>query len=432
MKLFCLLAILAATFIAQAANAVASEWEQPAATLAEQIAAILGPGQAHLTIRNISKIPAEENPSIRRALEGALWAQGIILSGAEGANAIRVTLSENLRERLWIAEIVEGNETRLAMVRVEQGTAHKEPAESGVRLHKQTVLTATEPVLAALETADSLILVEPEEIVIFAHSVDGWQEQSRVGIGQKRPLSRDPRGVIFPSRGGQEFEAWVAGMACAGSYQNATPPAEWTVHCRESDDPWLVTQSPFGDAEPSTDANVRVTPIRAFYNAGRNYFTGVVTASLGVDVPPFYSAVLLPRPNGAGLLINGVDGKVQLFEAAALKSAVPTDRSSSVGLKSIAGTRDWGSDFAVLNSGCKAGTQIIASGSGEAAADSLRAYELPAQEAIPASAPLAMDGMITAVWTAPDAESVFVVVRRAADLGQKDRYEVDRVTANCN
>ena len=57
-------------------------------------------------------------------------------------------------------------------------------------------------------------------------------------------------------------------------------------------------------------------------------------------------------------------------------------------LKTVAGTRDWGSDFAVLHSGCGAGTQVIASGSGEAANDSLRAYELPAQEAVPVSARL--------------------------------------------
>ena len=59
--------------------------------------------------------------------------------------------------------------------------------------------------------------------------------------------------------------------------------------------------------------------------------------------------------------------------------------------------------------------------------DSLRAYEMPAQEAIPASAPLAMDGTVTALWTAPDGKSVYAVVRNAAD-----EYEVDRVTALCN
>jgi hypothetical protein len=52
---------------------------------------------------------------------------------------------------------------------------------------------------------------------------------------------------------------------------------------------------------------------------------------------------------------------------------------------------------------------------------------LPALEAVPASAPLAMDGTVTALWSAPDGKSVLAVVRNAAD-----EYEVDRVTALCN
>ena len=96
-------------------------------------------------------------------------------------------------------------------------------------------------------------------------------------------------------------------------------------------------------------------------------------------------------------------------------------------LKPVAGTRDWGSDFAVLLSGCGTASQIIASGSGEAASDSLRAYELPALEAVPASAPLTMGGTVTALFPSPDAKSVLAVVRNAAN-----EYEVDRVTALCN
>ena len=193
---------------------------------------------------------------------------------------------------------------------------------------------------------------------------------------------------------------------------------DWTVRCRESDDPWLLTQAPPAAMGAATDANVNDGAIHAFYNAARNYFTGVVTPSLGVDVPPFYSAALIPRPDGAGLLINGIDGKVQLVETATSKT--------------VAGTRDWGSDLADLHSGCGTGAQIVASGSGEAAADSLRAYELPALEAIPAGPPLAMDGTVTALWTAPDGKSIFAVVREPAGHGQADSYEVDRVTANCN
>jgi hypothetical protein len=157
-----------------------------------------------------------------------------------------------------------------------------------------------------------------------------------------------------------------------------------------------------------------VGSFNAFYNAARNYFTGVVTPSLGVDLPPFYSAALVPRAGGgAALLVSGIDGKVQLAENNALHP--------------VAGTRDWGSDFAILDAACNAGPVIVASGSGEAANDSLRAYSLPALEAIPASAPLAVDGTVTALLTTPDGKSVLAVVRNAAN-----QYEVDRVTALCN
>ena len=66
-------------------------------------------------------------------------------------------------------------------------------------------------------------------------------------------------------------------------------------------------------------------------------------------------------------------------------------------------------------------------GSGEAISDSIRAYDLPRQEAVPASAPLAMDGMVTALWSSPDGKSIFAAVESAAN-----QFEVDRVTASCN
>jgi hypothetical protein len=408
--------IVASGLIGLAAGAAPTPgpWEQSAAELADQIAAILGPGQARLTIRNLSRVPSDEIPTIRRLLEQDLKARGVLASGVESANTIRVTLSENLRERLWVAEVIEGNETRVAMVRLEPGSQQQAQAGSGLALRKQTVLTTSEAVLAMLETSHGLVAVEPEEIVIFSHMADGWRGQKRFGIGQKRQLARDPRGVILASPGGDGFEAFVAGMACSGSYQAAQPEGEWTMRCAESDDPWTIVQPQAAQAGSGTQMNVSVTPMKAFYNPARNYFTGVFSPSLGADVPPFYSAGQVVRSAGsAPLLVNGIDGKVALVEDGALKP--------------VAGTRDWGSDFAVLRTGCGAGSQIVASSSGEAAADSLRAYELPGQEAVPVSAPLPMDGTVTALWAAPDGKSIFAVVRSAAD-----QYEVDRVTASCN
>jgi hypothetical protein len=155
-------------------------------------------------------------------------------------------------------------------------------------------------------------------------------------------------------------------------------------------------------------------PVKAFFNAARNYFTGVITPSVGVDLPPFYAAAWIPRAaDGAAMLAGGVDGKVSMIENGVSKP--------------VAGTRDWGSDFAVMRSGCGGGAQIVASSSGEAAADSLRAYEVPALEALPVSAPLEVGGTVMALWPAPDGKSVLAAVHDAAN-----EYEVDRVSAFCN
>ena len=396
-----------ASALALTANAAPGRWEQAASNLADQIAEILGPGQARLTIRNLSTIPTDEIPAIRKLLEQDLKAHGVQASGADSANTVRVTLSESASERLWVAEVMQGNETRVAMVRVEPGTTQQAQAAGGLTLRKQAVLTSNKEVLAMLETPTSLVAVEPEEIVVYGHADAGWQVQKRIGIGQKRPLPRDPRAAIVPSPGGDRFTAFLAGSVCSGNFQSAQPVGEWTVRCAESDDPWMIP-------EPTATASAENTvALKAFYNASRNYFTGTVVPAQGVDLPPFYTAALLPRSNGTVWLIGGIDGKVQTLENGAVKP--------------VAAARDWGSDFAALHTGCGAGTQIVVSGSGAAVTDSVRAFELPAQEAIPASAPLAMEGTVTAIWAAPDGKSVYAIVR-----GADNRYEVDRVTALCN
>ncbi len=390
--------------VAMAVAAPPSPWNQPAEQLAEQVAAILGPGEARLTIRNLSTISTGEIPSIQKMLEQDLKARGIQLSGADSANSVRVTLSENARERIWVAEVVEGKETQVAMVHVGASAARTIKPEGGIMLRKQTIFTSSEPLLSVLQNSNELVALEPEQIVIYVQAADGWHEQKRVNIGQRRPLPRDPRGILLASTSGQGFEALLAGTRCIGSW-SATTSETPAVQCRESDDPWTLLQSNSAGGTSS---------MSAFYNAARNYFTGVTTPNPGVDLPPFYSAALVPRAaGGAALLVGGIDQKVQMVDNGALRA--------------VAGARDWGSDFALLQSSCGTGTQIIASGSGEAAADSLRAYELTALEAVPASAPLAMDGTVTAIWSAPDDKSVLAVVRSATN-----QFEVDRVTALCN
>ena len=377
--------------------------DQPAAALADQIAGILGPGQAKLTIRNLSTVPVDVIPSIRKALEQDLKSHGVLPGGGESANQIRVTLSENSRERIWVAEVVQGNETQVAMVHLPTSVQVAASPKTGLLLRSQTVFTSRDPLLAVLETQTGIIALEPEQVVLFTQSATGWNPAKRLQIGSKRPQSRDPRGELVASAEGAGFQAFLGGIECNGRGTEAS--SDVSIQCRESDDPWPLVQGGNAIGSPA---------LGAFFNANRNYFTGVFTPALGVDLAPFYTAALIPRPvGGSALVIGGVDGKVRMIDNGALKD--------------VSGTRDWGSDFATLRSGCGGGTQIVTSSSGEAASDSLRAYELPALEVVPASPPLAMDGSIIALWTAPDGKTALALVHTIAD-----QYEVDSVSALCN
>ena len=88
--------------------------------IGHHFAAIAGPGPAKLTIKNRSSIPADQVASIRRTLERDLQSYGVTSPGsAEVATVIRVTLSQNLQHELWIAEVQEGTEVKVVMVRTD-------------------------------------------------------------------------------------------------------------------------------------------------------------------------------------------------------------------------------------------------------------------------------------------------------------------------
>jgi hypothetical protein len=435
MKLFRLavLGIIGTSGIAFIPAQSLSPWQQPAAALAGKIADLLGPGQAHLTLQNLSSIPAAEFPAIQKLLSDDLRARGVIAAGAESANSVRVTLSESATERLWIAEVAEGDDTQVAMIDAGPVIAPQFQNAGALMLRRVPVFTSAEPVLATLATPNGLVVLEPDQIAIYAHTPAGWGKLQSFPAAQVQ-LSRDPRGILHAAANRPGFEAWLPGQYCTGALAGGSAAGVWTVECRKSDDPWLISSGTenLTSFEPVTVAPALPAPLpnaqtgvmraaaspaptlRAFYNAARNYFTGVIVPNPAVNLPPFYSAAFVPRlAGGDALIIGGIDGKLQLLENGVLSP--------------ISGARDWGSDFAALQSGCASGTQLISSGSGQAASDSLRAYDLPALEAIPASEPLPVNGTVTALSTAPDGKSVLAVVRTAAN-----QYEVDRVSATCN
>jgi hypothetical protein len=394
-----LLCLLPAPLLAQAHPA--GEWDEPASDLARQVAALTGPGLARLVIHNNSSLANGEIPAIRLLLERDLRSLGVVAASNESATTIRVTLSENTQGGLWVAEVLEGTESRVAMVPVVLGEAAPTATTAAITLRRTLLATEPDPILDAAVIAGRLVVLEPERILVYpsasavrsATSDAGVSEAQIFSIEATRPFPRDLRGRIFSAQD-HLFDAYLPGVLCTGT--NSGGPIG--VTCAESDDPWPLTATQ-----------------RAFYNAVRDYFTGVLAPGFGMDLLPFYTAADLPRPTGAAVLLNPVNGGVLLLENAVAKP--------------VSGTGDWGSDFAVIRSGCGAGAQVLVSGSGAAAAgDSLRAFEISGREAIAVSPPLPIDGAITAISPAPDATAATIIVRRDAPL----RYEASHVAALCN
>lgn len=401
-------AVLALTLPrAQAAN-----WDQPVAALARQIAALTGPGPVELVLRNQSTLSADELPQIRRMLEQDFRPLGIVPGGSDSATQIRVTLSQNLQGGLWIAEVREGAATRVTMLPVRLNASPAERGGPALTLRQATIITETDPVLDAqvFSSPDEqrLVVLEPQQVLVYARKTampvpvgtgtpstapSPWQLEQTIPIPYLINFSRDMRGRIVAAQD-HLFDAYLPGILCRGAANGAAI----TLACAGSDDPWPVTPSQ-----------------KAFYDAARDYFMGVLAPGFGFRLAPFYQAAEIPRPVGSAMLLNYVDGSIALVE--------------NNQMVAVNGTNDWGSDLAAIHSPCGSGTQVLVSGSGAAASsDSLRAYEISGREAVPVSAPLQVPGVVTAIAPANSPDRAVVIVHKP-DSGN---YEVWSVAASCN
>ncbi|HZZ41170.1 MAG TPA: hypothetical protein VFE06_18675 [Acidobacteriaceae bacterium] len=406
LRLWCWRAVLVCLGIWLVPMAHAATWEQPASDLARQIAALTGPGPARLVMQNASTLPAGDLPVIRRLLDQDLRRLGVLPGGKDSATLIRVTFSENLQGGLWVAEVQEGTETRVTMLAVPLAPAASSGNGGTITIRRTLLIAEDAPVLDAkifvTGGVQRLVVLEPERIVTYERNAAAlgsgtWIQDQSFAVTHTRPYPRDLRGELV-SATDHAFDAWLPGVTCRAAEAGAGVGTALSVTCADSDDPW-----PVGAGQ------------KGFYNAMRDNFTGVLAPGFGMDLPPFYEAGEVPHETGAAMLLALVDGRVLLMDSGVAKP--------------VTGTNDWGSDFAVLRSGCGSGAQVLVSGSGAAAAgDSLRAWEIAGREAIPVSAPLSVDGVVTAIWPSEDGASATVIVRRESPL----RYEVWNGSALCN
>src|SRR6185437_3357688 len=366
------------------AAAQTPNWHTPEQQLAEKISAVTGPGAISLELVNRSSLTRTQAEEIHRGLLQEISSLGLrSVTPEEAAATVNISLSENLREYVWTAQILQGkNEPAVVIVSVPRSSpADDRQAAPAIILRRTLLWSQAARILdAALLSGNPqrLLVLDANSVTIFQMQAGHWQAQQAFPIYHSRPWPRDLRGRLV-LRTDHLLDAYLPGVFC-------TSAAGVSLSCHESDDPW-----PLGVAD---------LQLSAFFAPTRNFFTGALTPGVGkqTSAPAFFSAAPLPRDRYTLWLFTTTDGQLHLLDGF-------TDQFAAT---------DWGSDIASVHSGCASGWQVLATAKGAGGTDnknaSLRIFDIPDREPFLIGQPTEFRGEITALWPQTDGASAVAVL----------------------
>jgi len=378
----------------------AADWRVPEQQLAAKIAAASGPGAVSLQLNNRSSLTRTESDAIRRGLLTELASLGVrVVNADQAAVTVEVSLSQNLQNYVWLAEIHQGaNDSSVVMIatpRPETPAAAQEL--SALNIRKTLLWTQDTRILDAVVVPGNpqhLIVLDADNVTLYKFQDSKWQPEQILALAHQHPWPRDLRGRLL-LRKDHLFDAYLPGVYCRSAA--ATP---LMINCYESDDPWPV--------------GIDLLPLDAFFGHTRNFFTGALAPGIGkqTTAPAFYSAAPLPRDKYTLWLFAAVDGQLHLLDGI-------TDQT--------AGKLGWGNDVTSVHSGCGSGWQVLASGAADNGTDTVRAFEVADREPAAVTAPIDFGGGITALWTEGEGINAIAVARDS----ETGKYAAYRLSIAC-
>ena len=213
---------------------------EAAAQLAARISSLLPRRSAvSLEIQNLTSLPAPGWSNFRKLLQDELHKAGVETSGVETTAAppetrVRVTLSEDARGWLFVAEVASGDNRQVAMLPwAPPSSAQINPR---VGIGKKLLWTQPEPVLdVLLGGADSeMLLLSPDHIASYRLMADRWTQSATASLVLPRPMPRDPRGRLEATPEG--FRAYLPAATCEGTFLPALK-----VACANGTGTWTGT-----------------------------------------------------------------------------------------------------------------------------------------------------------------------------------------------
>ena len=392
---------------AQNANQLPQQWSDAVSRLTDKIAADVSPrNPISLEMKNLSRLGAAEAANVRGDLEAELKNRSFRLVAADSASAdafthVQVTLSEDVEDYIWIAEIRSDDGPIVSIVSLKKGFNNGEgTSKSSLILQREIVDLRHEPFLdfskERVAQSNHLMTLQDSAIVTYDISYGwGWEQGSGSALPFRKPEGyRDVRGRLKTDT--NRIEARIGGTLCI------SPRAPMSLECSlVSNDRW-----PFSGIGESA------------YAPGRNYFQGFTAESTGVTPPkiPFYSVATFQTDHISYWILSELDGKARLYEQSHTPSAIFSD---------------WGDDLTSIRTGCDTGWYVLVTGAGDwTQPDRIQAYEvdLTTYRATAVGQPLPLSGPVLTLWLSDDGKSARVVSRNL----QTGMYEASIVAVNCS
>jgi hypothetical protein len=352
------------------------------------------PSSVSISFQNLSQLTAETQQAAQDAILNRFRDAGVRLVKPEMALAeVQVTFSEDWQGYVWIAQVKQGPGQQLVISRLPRPERAASAHAPTLTLRKSTIWIQDGQILDFFLDNQNLVILEPAQVSVYANDNGQWRQRYTLSITRSQPWPRDLRGKLQVN--GLQLSAFLPGTLCTGSL---SPPS---LDCRSSDDPWPLDQG----------------QLVAFFSARRNFFNGVLAGpSAGVSVVPFFSAATWPGTNQRQWLFSGIDGRTRFYL---------NDLSTPA-----ATFNAWGSNLAVVHSGCSTGWQVLASSSSDSVRpDSVEAVEVAGREAQTVSSGVDLAGPVSALWTSGKNNET---VNGVMQLPSTGKYEAFILTVSCN
>jgi hypothetical protein len=170
----------------------------------------------HATIHNLTPLGNVEVSRVQAAFERVLWRN----VRSEKIVEVTLTISDNVKGYLLVAEIFHGDERAVEMRSVPREPAVA-PAPAGITIAKKLLWEQSAPILDLVLVAGFMLVLDTAGVSRYERREGVWD---RVGVLPVASSVRDPRGKLDLE--GDSFTVQLPGTTCRGTWNPSV-----SLHC---------------------------------------------------------------------------------------------------------------------------------------------------------------------------------------------------------